>query len=163
MTDPTSPVHPAPPQLRYSFTVALTFRDRLETGAMVSGSKRGQLTITGGTVSGPDLSGVVLPGGGDAPTVRPDGVALLDARYLFRTDDGFHITVVNRGIRRASADVVRRLTENEDAVAPSEYYLRTSPVFDVEPGPYSWLSDYVFVGVGRRVNGGNVIDYFRVE
>lgn len=160
MSEPQTPLAPV---LEYAFSVKLQFTDRIETPALSVGTRRGSLTITGGTLEGPGIRAVVLPGGGDSPVVRPDGVVLLDARYLARTDDGVHIAVTNRGIRRAPADVVARLTTNEDAVDPTEYYLRTSPVFEVEPGRYDWLAQHLFVGVGRRVVRGNVIDYFKVH
>ena len=42
--------------------------------------RRRIIGITGGTFSGPRLSGKVLPGGADWQLVRADGVACLDAR-----------------------------------------------------------------------------------
>ena len=60
--------------------------------------------ITGGTVSGPRLQGIVVPEGGDWAIER-GGTTELDARYLLRADDGRLIDIVNRGYYRASADV----------------------------------------------------------
>src|SRR6185503_14135752 len=42
----------------------------------------------GGTVGGPRIRGKVRPVGGDWMTVRPDGVAVVDVRVTFETDDG---------------------------------------------------------------------------
>ena len=54
------------------------------------------VAITGGTVTGPRLNGVILPHGGDWYTDR-GGVVSLDARYLIKADDGAIIDVASRG------------------------------------------------------------------
>ena len=44
-------------------------------------SHRRVINIIGGNFSGPRMSGTVLGGGADWQIIRPDGVAVLDARY----------------------------------------------------------------------------------
>ncbi len=44
--------------------------------------RRQSIPITGGTVSGPGISGQILPGGADYQLVRPDGVVMIDADYM---------------------------------------------------------------------------------
>jgi hypothetical protein len=53
---------------------------------------------TGGTFEGPRLRGKVRDSGGDWMTVRTDGVAVLDARVTFETDDGALILVTYPGV-----------------------------------------------------------------
>lgn len=102
--------------------------------------------ITGGTVSGPRLSGTVLAGGGDWMVARP-GVAIdLDARYLIRTDDGALIDIVNKGFWVASAEIDAAVDRGEK-VDPSHYYFRTQPVFRTDDPQHAWLTHTVFVGV----------------
>lgn len=55
------------------------------------------IPITGGRVSGPRLSGRILPGGADWMTVSHDGVSLMDARYALETEDGAVIEIVDQG------------------------------------------------------------------
>lgn len=90
--------------------------------------------ITGGTVDGPLLRGVVLPGGGDW-SVERDGTHQLEARYLLRADDGAAIDILNRGYYR-----------EEDDGAP---YFRTAPVFQTDAPAHSWLSRHQFIGLAR--------------
>ena len=68
----------------------------------------------------------------------------------FIEKDGGMYDAVNRGYRRAAPDVMRRLNALEEFVDPSEYYIRTTPLFEAPPGPYGWLADHCFVGIGER-------------
>lgn len=114
------------------------------------GGRRRVVPITGGEVVGERLNGVILPGGADWQTLRPDGVAVLQARYTLRTEDGAVIGVVNTGLRQASPAVTERMAAGE-RVDPSQYYFRASPVFEVGPGPYQWLTTRLFVSAGDRL------------
>lgn len=113
------------------------------------GGRRRVVPITGGTVVGERVNGVILPGGADWQTIRPDGVTLLQARYTMQTSDGQVIGIVNTGVRTASAEVAARMARGEQ-VDPSLYYFRASPVFEVGPGPYGWLTERLFVSAGER-------------
>ena len=104
--------------------------------------------VKGGTVEGPKIKGVVLPGGGDWVLVRPDGVGELDVRTTLRTDDGHLIYSHYHGIFDASPNVFQRLFAGE-AVDPSEYYFRTAPFYETGSEKYAWLNRVVAVGVGR--------------
>jgi len=113
------------------------------------GGRRRVIPIIGGTVSGPAISGRVLPAGADFQQVRPEGVAELDARYVLALDDGTQVFVVNRALRRASPEVTARLMRGE-AVDPSLVYFRCTPSFEVADGPWRWLMEHLFVGTGIR-------------
>ena len=151
-----------PPTLTYEFTVRLQLTEGTTSPPFASGVRYGQVGIVSGEFWGPRLRGVVHPAGGDNPVVRPDGIAELDARYFLTVDDGTHIRIHNRGIFRMEPEVMDRITSGED-VDPSEYYIRTSPLFEAPAGPHEWLARSTFVGLGRRLPSGNEIDYFRVE
>ncbi|KQY29979.1 hypothetical protein ASD38_11760 [Caulobacter sp. Root487D2Y] len=120
------------------------------------------IPITGGRVNGPGLGGVILPGGADLQTIRPDGVTLLQARYTIRFADGQTAGVINTGVRRASSDVVRRLTAGE-VVDPALCYFRATPVFEVGPGPHGWLTESVFLSLGERLPDRVRLKVFRVD
>lgn len=83
--------------------------------------------IVGGVFRGPNISGTVVPGGGDFPVVRPDGVTIIDALYRLRTDDGYQIIIHNRGLGYGN-----------------EKY-RLCPVFNVSGDKYRWLRESTFV------------------
>ncbi|WP_433825600.1 DUF3237 domain-containing protein [Actinoplanes sp. CA-015351] len=116
--------------------------------------------ITGGTVSGPRLSGTVLAGGGDWSTTR-GSVTELDARYLLQADDGAVIDIVNRGFWRASPEIDARVEAGED-LPETLYYYRTSPVFRTDAAEHAWLASSVFVGLARGANGQVCIRFFEV-
>jgi hypothetical protein len=109
--------------------------------------------IKGGTFAGPRLKGDVLPGGGDWLLIRPDGVREPDCRLTLRTDDGHLIYMAYRAIFRIAPELLQRLIQGE-AVNPSAYYLRSTPVFETAAEQYGWLNQIVTVGIGIRVPTG---------
>ncbi len=138
----------APPGLTHRFDLAINVASAQELGD-IGGGRRRVIPITGGTVTGA-ITGEVLPGGADWQTVRPDGVTLLTARYTVRLADGATVGVINSGVRRAPLDIVRRMMAGE-AVDPALVYFRSTPVFEVGPGPHQWLTENLFVATGERL------------
>ena len=84
---------------------------------------RRYIPVLGGTFTGDRLSGDMLPGGADCQLIRADGVAELDVRTSFRTDDGVTFFMKGLGMRRASPEVLARMAAG-DSVDRSEYYFR---------------------------------------
>lgn len=113
--------------------------------------------IVGGTFYGRGIKGTVVPGGGDFPVVRPDGVEIIDALYRLRTDDGVQIIIHNKGPAYTSAK------------------FRLLPTFNVPGKKYAWLRESVFVAtltypippeipapdLGPKANG-RLIQVFRI-
>lgn len=139
----------AAPKLSHRFDLDVEVGPAQELGQFAGGRRR-VIPITGGRLSGPGLSGTVLPGGADWQTLRSDGVTILQARYTVRMDDGQVVGIINTGVRRASPEVAALLTAGQ-VVDPSRYYFRTTPVFEVGPGSLDWLTQSVFVCVGERL------------
>ncbi|WP_072380882.1 DUF3237 domain-containing protein [Novosphingobium sp. NDB2Meth1] len=83
--------------------------------------------IVGGIFYGRGIKGTVIPGGGDFPVTRPDGVQIVDALYRLRTDDGVQIIIHNQG---------PRYTDDKFRLLPS---------FNVPGKKYAWLRESVFV------------------
>jgi hypothetical protein len=104
--------------------------------------------VKGGTFEGPKIKAEVLPGGGDWILFRPDGAAELDVRATVRTHDGHLIYTYYRGIIHAPPEVAARLFQGEE-VDPSQYYFRTTPVYETSSEKYAWLNRTVTVAVGR--------------
>lgn len=138
------------PRLEFAFEV----RVDIDPFVRIGRSTDEELTFTpisGGTVAGPLLNGVVLPGGGDWAVER-FGTAQLEARYLLRADDGTVIDIINRGYYRASAEVMARVEAGEN-VPESEYYFRTAPVFQTDARVHRWLAEHQFLGLARDEDG----------
>jgi hypothetical protein len=109
--------------------------------------------ITGGTIEGPKIKGVVVPGGGDWLVIRPDRAVILDVRAVCRTDDDQIVYTLFRGVNIMSREVREKMAKGEE-VDPSEYYFRITPVFETASEKYDWLNRIVAVGVGRPTPTG---------
>lgn len=156
---------PVAPQLHFLMQVTVTLALPLVVGTVAVGTRR-IINITGGhfsgqTLTGEPLTGAVLPGGADWQLVRPDGVALLDARYTLQTADGALIYVQNSGIRHGPPAVLVALARGE-AVDPARYYMRTTPSFETGDARYQWLNDLIAVGSGLRRADAVVLDFYHI-
>lgn len=155
-------------KLEFVFQVRLHFTRVQNIENMPSGAGRGAVYVDSGTVEGPRLNGTVVPNsGGDWALFRPDGVLATDARYMLRADDGTLILLHNRGyLWGRRPDVMARLREwifnGGPPVDHSEYYLRSSPTFEVSAGKHDWLMRHIIVGIGERKADGNLIRYYAV-
>jgi len=105
--------------------------------------------ILGGTISGPRLSGRILPAGADFQLIRPDGYTTLDARYTAELDDGAMLYIVNLGIRFGPPDIMARITRGEP-VDPAALYFRTTPRFECADPAHHWLTRPLFLATGAR-------------
>ena len=142
-------------------TITMTLPPTLELGETPAGTRR-VFTVSGGTFAGDRLRGDVLgPGSSDLLLVRSDGSSQQDVRLLLRTDDDALILMTYRGVRHASAEVNARIASGE-AVAPSEYYLRTAPFFETSSPTYAWLNKVVCVAIGGRTPDGVTYDVFEI-
>ena len=149
------------PELEYAFTVKVDVAPPVEMGPADGGKKR-FIAITGGTVTGPALTGTVLPGGGDWQVIEEGGLTRLEARYFLKAADGTVIEVTNLGVRVASPEVTDRLAKLQ-VVDPSEYYFRTTPTFTVTKGPHDWMRRSTFVARGIRKPDRVLVDVYRVK
>ncbi|MEO8006473.1 MAG: DUF3237 domain-containing protein [Betaproteobacteria bacterium] len=99
-------------------------------------SKDGKRTeiwpIIGGRFQGKGIRGIVVPGGGDFPVLRPDGVEVIDALYRLKTDDGVTIIIHNRGVAYPEA-------------TQGNYRYRLAPEFIAPKGRYDWLNKSLFI------------------
>ncbi len=114
-----------------------------------------------GHFNGPRINAKLLPGAMDTLLGGADGALRPDVRLPLELDDGHHMLIVYRGVRHGSPEVMQRIAKGE-TVAPTEYYLRTSLVFETASIKYGWMNRIVGVGVGRREPGAAVYDVFEV-
>lgn len=125
---PTSAPPPPPePSLEFAFEEIVTLAPAISPGTTSRGARR-IIPITGGTVKGPLVNGVVMPGGWDWQLDRADGCTDVVADYFIRTDDGVVINVRNTGALCRGQPV------------------RTSPVLEAPVGKYDWMNKTAFVG-----------------
>lgn len=137
------------PQMEYVCTIEVKIDPALVVGESVHGVRK-IIPILGGTVKGPNINAVVLNGGADWQNTRKDGVAEIEARYQFKTDDGIIVYIKNNGLRLAAPEVAAKLA-NGEMVDPSQYYFRTILQFEAPQGKYDWLNKALFVCSGERL------------
>jgi hypothetical protein len=149
------------PSLTRVYRLEATLDEPLELGDIAQ-MRRRIVPLTGGTFTGPELNGTLLPGSSaDWQTVLPDGTALGDIRYTLHTDDGDLLYVQSRSVRHGSADVLTRLARGDDVDA-SEYTFRTSTQIETAAPALEWLNKGVFISVGGRRLGAVIYDTYLV-
>ena len=161
MANETPPAVAVIPTLQLLYTSRIDIAAPLEVGRTPHGKRR-VINITGGTFSGPRLSGRILPGGADWQVIRSDGIAELDARYTLETADGALIYISNWGLRHGPPGVIARLSAG-DKVDPGEYYFRTTPVFETGAADYAWLNGIIAVAVGERRADAVIITVYELK
>jgi hypothetical protein len=150
----------ADPTLEFVFELDASLDPPQQIGNIGIGERR-IIYITGGTVRGPRLNGVVLPGGADWQVIRPDGITDIHARYTLQADDGALIYIDAPGIREATPAVIARISAGE-LVDPSEYYFRTVPRIETSAQQYDWMNRRLFVCKGIRLPDGVKIRYYLI-
>ena len=149
------------PRLTKVYRLEATLASPLELGDTAQGHRR-VVPLTGGTFSGPTLSGKLIPGtSADWQIILPDGTALGDIRYILKTDRGDLLYVRSRSIRHGSPEVLARLARGED-VDPSEYTFRTSTRIETAAPDLDWLNKGVFIGVAGPKAAGVVYETYLV-
>jgi muconolactone delta-isomerase len=149
------------PRLTAVYRLEATVGAPLDLGDTAHGHRR-IVPLTGGTFTGPQISGTLLPGASaDWQTVLPDGTALGDIRYTLQTNDGQLLYVRSRGVRHGSAEVLARLARGEDVDA-SEYTFRAATEIETAAAELDWLNKGVFIAVAGRLPGGVIYETYLV-
>ena len=157
---PTSDVTGSAPALLPEFSFVASLKEPLEFGAGPFGA-RIYFEVTGGRAQGERFNADVLPGGGDWLLVGPDGLARLDVRAGFRTDDGALIYAQYPGILELN-DVVANALATGGSTAIEDQYFRSTPRFETGDERYAWMQQSVFLTVGRLLDGCVQYQVYRV-
>ena len=151
------------PNLRLTkvYRLEATFGQALDVGEIAQGRRR-IVPLTGGTFTGPELNGKLLPGASaDWQIIMADGTALGDIRYTLQTDRGDLLYVQSRAVRHGSAEVLARLGRGENVDA-SEYTFRTATQIETAAADLDWLNRGVFVSVAGREPEGVIYETYLV-
>ncbi len=151
------------PVLQHVFDLTVYVSQPIEAGTVIGLNSRGKrriIPITGGTATG-QVNGKVLPGGADFQIVVSETTSDLDARYMIELENGEHIFVQNRALRRGSAADIAKLVRGEP-VAPEAIYFRCVPTFEVSSPALEWLTQSIFVGTGARFPDHVQLSIFRL-
>ncbi len=129
-----------------SLPVRHLFKIVIETDApnLIPGAPQGDrmlVGIKGGHFEGADLSGTVIPPGGDWVTQRADGSIKLDVKMILKTDDDALIYVSYFGV---------------GVVEDGSLKARSAPLFETGDDRYAWLNHVQGVGIGG-LEGVNVV------
>jgi len=150
------------PRLTLVYRLEATLGDPLDLGVVAEGHRR-IVPQTGGTFTGPEINGKLLPGASaDWQILLPDGTALADIRYTLETDGGELLYVQSRGVRHGSLEVLARIADGE-SVDASEYTFRTSTRIETAAPELDWLNKGVFVSVGGRQPSGVIYETYLVD
>jgi uncharacterized protein DUF3237 len=129
----------------------------------ISAGQRRIVALTGGTFSGPEPRGTLLPAASaDWQIILPDGTTLGDVRYTLKTEPGDLLYVQSRGVRHGPPEVLERLGRGGDVDA-SEYTFRTSATIETGADSLHWLNKGIFISVGGRQPGGEIYEVYLVR
>jgi hypothetical protein len=149
------------PRLTQVYRLSATVGEPLDLGETAAGRRR-IVALTGGTFTGPELNGELVPGASaDWQIVLADGTALGDVRYTLRTESGDLLYVQSRGVRHGRADVLARLARGEEVDA-REYTFRTTTQIETAAPHLDWLNKGVFISVAARRAGGVIYETYLV-
>jgi Protein of unknown function (DUF3237) len=118
--------------------------------------------IRGGSVSGPELNGVILDGGIDWQVARADGVLDIAAHYVIRCADGGLVEVQSDGMRHGPPEVLAALARGESP-PPSSYFFRTRVLFTTGAPAWLHLNRVMALASGQRLAQRVLLDFYRIS
>jgi muconolactone delta-isomerase len=158
---PVASVQLPDPQLTLLYRLEATLGEPLDLGETAQGHRR-IVPLTGGSFTGPQITGRLLPGASaDWQIVQPDGTALADIRYTLQSDHGELLYVQSQGVRHGSTEVLARLGRGEQ-VSASQYTFRTTTQIETAVPELDRLNKGVFISVGGRQPEGVIYETYLV-
>ncbi|HWX95680.1 MAG TPA: DUF3237 domain-containing protein [Solirubrobacteraceae bacterium] len=143
------------------FRLEATLGRPLDLGIGHFGRRR-IVPLTGGSFTGRELSGTLVPGASaDWQILLQDGTVLGDIRYALKTDRDQLLYVRSRGVRHGRPEVLERLARGEQVDA-GEYTFRTATQIECAADELDWLNKGIFIGVGGRGAEGVIYETYLV-
>ena len=150
------------PRLTKVYRLEASLGEPLDLGETAQGHRR-IVPLSGGTFSGAEISGRLLPGASaDWQIILPDGTTLGDIRYTLQTDGGDLLYVQSRSTRHGSQEVLARLARGEDVEA-SEYTFHALTRIETASADLDWVNKGVFISVGGRQPADVIYETYLVE
>ena len=151
---------PTTPSLAHRLRIAVEFA---ASPAVVDGPNglRRLLQVANGSFETADVNGTVAAGSGDWVLERRDGSMELDIRFTLTSTDGCPVYMRSQGLFIAPPEVTSRL-RNKASVSNSEYYFRTSILFETADERLRHLNRFLHVGIGQRTATGMTTDVYAV-
>lgn len=154
-------IEPKNPQLEYTGTITVDVGTPINIGQTANGERK-VVPIRGGQMQGPQLNGTVYGAGADFQRYPVGDLALLEANYVIRLDDGTNLLVENNAVRTAEPESLKALMDGR-TVDPDLIYFRCVPTLSVEDvSIHRWVNRSLFIGTGERYTDGVRIQVFRV-
>jgi hypothetical protein len=133
----------------------------LDFGDALAGRRR-VLPLVGGTFTGPEVNGNLLPGGSASwQLVLPDGTAFTEFRYTLQTDRGALLYVRSNGVGQVSGEVAVRLGHSAD-VDHGERISHAATRVETAAPDLDWFNKGVFVTVAGRTTVSMVYEIYLV-
>ena len=149
--DEASPLGTPPPSsdvptIEFAFEERVMIDPAIEMGDTAFGHRQ-YIPITGGTVAGPKLKGIVVPGGWDFQlTYAASKCTQLSADYFLKATDGTLIHVLNEGM--FCPDAPRAIFR---------------PKLEAPKGPYGWMTQATFVATLELEGTPPKVDSVRIR
>jgi Protein of unknown function (DUF3237) len=153
---------PPEPRLEYLARFSVDLGPPWEVGVTSGLGDRRIFPIIGGSFDGPLLRGAILDNGADWQVVTPEGVSLIDTRYLLRLDDGALAYLQTRGFRHGPPEVLAAVAAG-DPVDPHQYFFRVYMTFETASGTYGWLNRAMAIGSAMRRANAVIYDAYLIQ
>lgn len=149
------------PRAEFVFEELVTLAPAVVQGETDLGQRQ-FIPITGGTVAGPKMKGIVMPGGWDYQLRLASGCSSLHADYFLRAEDGTVIHVTNEAFNCPGEGSERMWTRPKfEAPKGSAYEWLTRGTFvaslEVQPPPAGQA------GTASASPGGVRIRFFQIK
>lgn len=156
------------PSLKPDFRLACKLSERIPIGPTAAGGgHRNWIGLEGGHFEATWGSGIIIPGGQDNQVVGANLSTHVDTHYLFKTNDGAHITVHTEGWRTVGTggqEALKKLFDPAaaDSVSPQDYSFRLYINLETGDERYTHLNSCMWIGSGARLGRWVIYDAYRV-
>ncbi len=140
----------------FLFDLELTLNSPQVVGPVLKGTRL-IFPFKEGFVKSDKINGKISTCGGEWGLILDSTTFKMDVRATLETDDGALIYISYSGYNYADAKKSAMMRAGKGVeLSPSDYYFRSTPVFETSSPKYAWLNHTVAIGVGRFPAPGKV-------